>query len=115
MGDNSYAAAVLFIFVSCLALYGMHSGTIGKKIALIFPQQIVLGISAAGALIAVMQGHYADGVARPMPFILADQTAIILTWAVHTLALVFLYLVFKHIIKMDGSPGSEHPRRIPQP
>lgn len=52
--------------------------------ATLIPQQIILLISAGGALWAVLQGHYADGVIRPFAFILSDQLPSILLALIYT-------------------------------
>jgi hypothetical protein len=56
------------------------------------PQQVLLAIASLGALTAVYQGHYADGVVRPYSFILADQAPVILTLVLHTIAVVQLHM-----------------------
>ena len=55
---------------------------------LLLPQQTILVISASGALRAAVQGHYADGVARPGAFILADQLPVVVLMLCHWWALV---------------------------
>jgi len=55
---------------------------------LLLPQQTLLIITAIGAVLAAISGHYADGVPRPTLFILADQFPPILIAAAHTVAIV---------------------------
>jgi hypothetical protein len=51
------------------------------------PQQLLLFVSAGGAVQAILEGHFADGVERPWTFLLADQSPAILAAIGHTLAL----------------------------
>ena len=55
------------------------------------PQQILLLISSASSLYAVLVRHYADLVPRPWPFILADQAPILIFTLCHSLALLLYY------------------------
>jgi hypothetical protein len=55
---------------------------------LMVPQQMLLFVSAGGAIQAIVEGHFADGVERPWTFLLADQSPAILAAIGHTLALV---------------------------
>ena len=63
-----------------------------KGLFLALPQQFILLVSAAGAGNAILNGHYADGVPRPHVFILIDQIPIVLTAALHTAALIDIFL-----------------------
>lgn len=55
---------------------------------LLMPQQILLCMSAAGAIEAMWIHQFADGVIRPFGFIAADQMHIALAAAGHTAAIV---------------------------
>ncbi len=102
-GDSAWRAAALLAFVACAALMGMfREVTPGLKIVYLLPQQLVLGVSAAGAVLAIANSHYADGVPRPATFIAADQLAVILTWAGHTAAIMLLYLIHTHKLRASG-------------
>lgn len=74
-------AAIAFPFlrerVSNKALAGM-----------LIPQQLMLLISAGGALAAVFNHHYADGVMRTSTFILTDQLPLILLAFLYTVAVL---------------------------
>lgn len=83
--DREALALVLFA-VAFSALYGMRHA---KHFWMVIPQQIVLVVSAVGALFAVFHGMYADGVARPTLFILSDQAPVILTAPLYTAAVLF--------------------------
>jgi hypothetical protein len=62
-----------------------------QTLAALLPQQAILTVSAYAAAAAVVTAHYADGVIRPRPFILADQAPVILTFALHTAAVVEMH------------------------
>lgn len=51
---------------------------------MLIPQQAVLLMSAFSGIFATAVQHYADGVLRPWPFILADQAPVILAALLYT-------------------------------
>jgi hypothetical protein len=55
---------------------------------LLIPQQLILWCSAGAGVYATIVQHYADGVMRSWPHILADQSSIILMALLYTIALV---------------------------
>ena len=57
-------------------------------VGLLLPQQAVMVLSATGAVLAIRDASFADGVVRPRAFIAADQSATILTCVFHTFALL---------------------------
>jgi len=59
-----------------------------RSLYLMMPHQFVLLIGAFGSVAAVLTGTYADGVSRPMGFILADQLPWILSAIAYTLAII---------------------------
>jgi len=62
-----------------------------QTLAALLPQQAILTASAYAAAAAVITAQYGDGVLRPRPFILADQAPAILTFALHTAAVVEMH------------------------
>lgn len=96
MGHSQPALASLLIIVATLALAGIfwRYDQPVRRIALLVPQQIVLGISAAGALRAMYLGRFADGAPRAHSFIMADQAPMVLAFATHSMTILFLALVF---------------------
>jgi hypothetical protein len=76
---------------SFLALLGMFSP---KPIGAIFfiPQQLILVVSAFGAIMAMSNGSYADGVQRPVPFLIADQAPAVVGAFCHFMGVYFNYL-----------------------
>jgi len=80
----------LLILASIAALIGAFFNFPGSHY-LLLPQQVLLLISATGAITAMWLGHFADGVERSHAFIIADQAYVVLTAVSHTLALVFYY------------------------
>jgi hypothetical protein len=55
-----------------------------RTIALLIPQQFFMLIAAGGSIVAIYNGHYADGVQRTSAFILADQSPWILAALLYT-------------------------------
>jgi hypothetical protein len=85
-------AAALFLLIGGTALYASVRAPRGwLGLALVFPQQVVLLLTAAMALEHALRGSYGDGVLRPPEFILADQLPVILTALIHTAALTITY------------------------
>lgn len=59
---------------------------------MLIPQQILLMMSAAGAIEAIFISQYADGVLRPWAFIAADQAYSVIAALGHTLAMLLFVL-----------------------
>ena len=66
-----------------------HSIRLWDEILALIPQEIVLSISAAGALKAMWTGSFADGVLRSNVFIAADQVYSVILAIGHALAIIF--------------------------
>ncbi len=79
------ALIALLIAVALMAMVGM---LFRLPWWLLVPQQIVLMMSAAGAIEAMWLSQFADGVLRPAAFIAADQIYSVLAALGHTVALV---------------------------
>jgi ABC-type Na+ efflux pump permease subunit len=78
---NHYGLAALLVIVAGCALLGIYmDGPSATKILLLVPQQLMLGLSAAAALNAMTDGHFADGVERSRAFIIADQSPAVLAF-----------------------------------
>jgi len=104
-GHSAMLTASVLSLVAGIALIGLVIvDSAGMKIWFLLPQQLVLGISAAGSAIAIANSHYADGVPRPMTFIAADQLAVLLTWVAHTASIMFLWLIHTHKLRPGGRP-----------
>lgn len=80
-----YGTAAVFVFVAVCALFSIFKPGRWDGF-LLLPQTAVLIGASAGGLYAVMVSHYADGVLRPWPFILADQLPTILLALLHFIA-----------------------------
>lgn len=78
----------VFVAAAGLALWSqlLHYGQ--TKALMLIPQQMLLFISAAGALGYMYVSHFADGVVRPQAFIVADQSVTILLALGHAWALI---------------------------
>lgn len=90
-GGASYAKYVILI-VALLALVSLCLSTDSKKpkwywTVMLIPQQLVLMVSAIGAVECISRGMFADGVPRPVPFMFADQIPSILIAIFHTCAI----------------------------
>lgn len=84
LGSSTVLAFWLF-GVAALSITGLfYSGM--QLVSMLLPQQITLMASAAGALMAIILGQFADGVVRPRVFIAADQVYIIFAMLGHTVA-----------------------------
>jgi hypothetical protein len=59
-----------------------------RTLVLLVPQQFFMLLAAGGAVLAILTETYADGVQRPMAFILADQTPWVLGAVLYTLSIV---------------------------
>jgi hypothetical protein len=87
--DHPYLLILTLFGVAVLALLAVFSrGLI--YVWLLIPQQIVLMMSAAGAITAVYLSHFADGVERARIFIAADQIPVVLAALGHTAAIIAL-------------------------
>jgi len=76
------------VAVASMAFGGMFA-TFPWIVLLLIPQEIVLSISAAGALKAMWTGSFADGVLRSNVFIAADQVYSVILAIGHALAIIF--------------------------
>jgi len=86
-------AGFLF-FSSLLAIVSFfYRGWIG--FLLLALQQTIMITSAMSAVTAVIDGSYADGVLRPMLFILADQAWTIVGAVMHTFAILDVHFNFR--------------------
>lgn len=81
-------AAATFLLVASLALWSQFLPNSRRKALLLIPQQLVLFISAAGAVNYIYVAHFADGVARSQAFIAADQSVTVLLAMGHFWAMV---------------------------
>ena len=93
---NHYGLAILLVTVAVCALTGIYLKRLSaSKVMLLVPQQIMLGLSAFAAVKAMYFGHFADGVPRPRPFLIADQAPAVLALLVHSATIIYLALLYK--------------------
>lgn len=85
--DDHLLLAFLLVFVSCLSMVGMMLQG-GFASVLLIPQQVMLMMSAAGAVGAIWLSQFADGEVRPRVFIAADQMHMMFAAIGHTLAII---------------------------
>lgn len=86
-----YPAAIVLFVVAALALASI---VFNLSSWFLLPQASILIAASAGGLYAVSVSHYADGVMRPWPFILADQLPTILLAVFHTVAVCIVYAIY---------------------
>lgn len=93
---SSNQAAILYLFASLLAVVGLVAPRLSGAIFLI-PQQLLLTLSAYGAVQAMLSGTFADGVIRSKAFLVADQAPSVI--------LLFLYglSVYANYFVMEGN------------
>jgi hypothetical protein len=75
-------ATMSLVFVAFASVRGIPS------VLFALPQQVVLLLSAWTSLTAMWRGEFADGVSRPVAFIVADQAPAVIAAALHAVALV---------------------------
>lgn len=75
VGEYRFVLAALYAFAATLALYRECSpkGLCGRSVVWYLPQLFILVTAALGSLVCIARGAYADGIPRPVPFILRDQ------------------------------------------
>lgn len=92
LGENRFMLAVFYAIAATLAMHRECSPVpmTGRSIFFYCPQGFLVIIAALGALVCIVSGHYADGVPRPVPFILRDQVI----YAI--MAFLYLMSIFSH-------------------
>lgn len=90
---NRFGLALLLVVVASCATASLFLRLSLAKILLLAPQQIFLGISAAGAIRAMVLSHFADGVTRPAGFLVADQVPVVLALLIHSATIAYLAFV----------------------
>ncbi len=88
-----YRTGIVLVIVAVLAvafirLKATNQERDNRLVFMLVPQEFILLLSAIAGVWAVCQGHYADGVIRAWPFILADQLPVILIALLYTAATV---------------------------
>lgn len=92
--------------VAVVALWGIFQRHNLLAIGALLPQQLLLGVSAWGAVNAIWFSHYADGVIRDRGFIAADQFANIAIWAAHTVTILIVYGLYRRERHPRSSPAT---------
>lgn len=87
---NRFGLAIVLVAVAGCAIGGIFMRLGTSKILLLVPQQLMLGVSAASAMQAIVAGQFADGVPRPTWFIIADQSPAIVALFVHSMTILYL-------------------------
>lgn len=84
-----WLAVTILLVTVVVTTYGLvcHPPRIIRA-ATLMPQNLLIGIVAAGEILFAIHGHYADGTIRSSLFILGDQCPYIMLLYMHTVALV---------------------------
>lgn len=80
------ALIAVLVIAAFLAAIGLFTTT-PWIVLLLIPQQVLLMMSASGAVEAIWLAQYADGVVRPRAFLAADQIYSVLAAVCHTIAI----------------------------
>ena len=83
-----YRGVVPLITVAIMAAASIFIQSRIWRTAMMLPQQFILGVSAMGALEAMYNSTFADGVWRPRAFLIADQIPVVLIAVFHTIAII---------------------------
>ena len=83
-----YRGVVLLLLVAILAASSIFVENRIYRTIMMIPQQFVLVVSAMGAMDAMIRGTFADGIAHPRSFIVADQIPAVLLCIFHTVAII---------------------------
>ncbi len=88
-----YGTAIMFLAAAACSTWGL----VHRNIWWLIPQAAALVVATIGGINAAVVGHYADGVARPWQFILADQLPFIVA------SFFFLFALFWAFVAEDRS------------
>lgn len=88
--DAGQLGIILIVFAGLAFLSIIQEGhwSLISCLFLRIPQQFVLVLSCISALEAIYFGHFADGVQRPVAFLIADQSPAILVVVGYTITVV---------------------------
>lgn len=90
---SAVLAAFSYIVASALSVVSLVRDQHDmKNLLLVLPQQALLMMSATSAYQAMLAGHFADGVARPFWFLVADQSPAVIVATLHTCSILEPYL-----------------------
>src|SRR5215831_2320447 len=84
---DPYARASVYALAGILAFASFRASDRHRSL-LVFPQQVLLCISAGSVLAAIISGQFADGSIYPRAFIARDQSVYILMAIVHAIELL---------------------------
>jgi hypothetical protein len=81
---------LLLILAATMACLGFRMKNKIDNVLMLLPQQLLLYLSAGGAIEAIWRGHFADGVERSHAFLLVDQCPLVLIAFFHSWALMLI-------------------------
>lgn len=87
-GLSPTSLSILIAACAIAALAALSTRKPTWMLFLLLPQQILLMMSASGAIEAIWVSQFADGVVRPRGFIAADQLYSVLAAVGHTTAII---------------------------
>ena len=87
-GEHRFLLAALYFTAAALALHReLRPIKCGRSVWWYLPSLYIVISAAIGALVCIAQGSYADGVQRPVAFILRDQFIYILVAAGYSISI----------------------------
>lgn len=93
LNNNPFLIGIGLVCVGLMAGYGLFNHKWPKFIDCFFvlPQQFILVLSALGAISAIVNSQFADGVIRSRAFIFCDQLPAILVAIFHTIVVISFF------------------------
>jgi hypothetical protein len=82
------SATIVYFVVAGVAIIGLLYRGFSKPALCMLPQQLIMMISAGGAIWAMWLGQFADGIQRPHAFLIADQSPAVIAAVLHTYAIL---------------------------
>jgi hypothetical protein len=90
---NRYGLVLVLLAVAGCATAAIFMKPSRARLLMLVPQQLALGISASGAVVAIGSGAYPDGTHRDSMFLLSDQIPAVLALVIHSATIIYLALL----------------------
>jgi len=90
---NRYGLVLVLLAVAGCAATAIFMRASRARLLMLVPQQLALGISASGAVVAIGRGAYPDGTHRGSLFLLSDQIPAVLALLIHSATIIYLALL----------------------
>lgn len=101
---GQHLAGLVFILGGLLATVSVadYTGNPLSNMLMMIPQQMFLFVAAISATFCIIDGQFADGVARSSVFLLIDQMWLIVICLVHSIALAFRFIPHRNIFVLES-------------